>query len=123
MRHFGFITAALVLMTSSATAQGLNKVVFGPLEGDDAGVLTVLNGQAIEIEEWVRTDPDNPAPIMGVVHSLMSADSIIASRDGATFDPDYGYPCWDTLVSPPLGPDDDPPRLAGPSQTCQDECQ
>ena len=104
MRHFGFITAALVLMTSSATAQGLNKVVFGPLEGDDAGVLTVLNGQAIEIEEWVRTDPDNPAPIMGVVHSLMSADSIIASRDGATFDPDYGYPCWDTLVSPPLGP-------------------
>jgi hypothetical protein len=107
-RYIGFLTVAIVFVTSGASAQGLNKVVFGPMEGDDAGVLTVRNGQAKEIEMWVRTDPDNPAPIMGVLHSLMSADSIIFSRDGAVFDPDYNYPCWDTLVSRPFGPDDDP---------------
>lgn len=90
-----------------ASAQS-NKIVFGPLEGEDAGVLTVRNGEDIEIEMWVRTDPNNPAPIVGVTHCLMSADTIIASRNGAIFDPDYGYPCWDTLVSPPYGHPDDP---------------
>ncbi len=95
-------------MPSVTVSQNLNKIVFGPLEGDDAGVLTVHNGQAIEIEMWIRTDPNNPAPIIGVSHCLMSADTIIASRSGATFDPDYSYPCWDTFVSPPYGHPDDP---------------
>jgi hypothetical protein len=104
-----YIAIILILFAAlPSSAQDLNKIVFGPLEGDDAGVLTVLNEQAIEIEMWVRTDPDNPAPITGVSHCLMSADSIIAGRDGATFDPDYNLPCWDTLVTAPIGHDDDP---------------
>ena len=45
---------------AAAFAQS-NRIVFGPLEGDDAGVLTVRNGDDIEIEMWVRTDPGNPA--------------------------------------------------------------
>lgn len=81
-----------LFMAPSVFSQDLNKIVFGPLEGDEAGVLPVRHGEAIEIEMWVRTDPQNPAPIVGVSHSLMSADSIIASRDGALFDPDYNYP-------------------------------
>ncbi len=96
------------LITALASAQDLNKVVFGPLEEDEAGVLTVLNEQEIEIEMWVRTDQENPAPIVGVTHCLMSADTIIASRNGAVFNPDYDYPCWDTFVTPPYGHPDDP---------------
>ncbi len=107
MKKLAAATLIVIFSLSIASAQS-NKIVFGPLEGDDAGVLTVHNGEAIEIEMWVRTDPDNPAPIIGVSHCLMSADTIIASRNGATFDSDYGYPCWDTFVSPPFGHPYDP---------------
>ncbi len=107
MKKLAAATLIVIFSLSIASAQS-NKIVFGPLEGDDAGVLTVHNGEAIEIEMWVRTDPDNPAPIIGISHCLMSADTIIASRNGATFDPDYSYPCWNTFVSPPFGHPDYP---------------
>ncbi len=75
-------------MQSPASAQS-NKIVIGPLEGDDAGVLTVHNGEAIEVEIWVRTDPDNPAVVIGVSHGLLSEDIIIAERNGMDVEPPY----------------------------------
>ncbi len=78
-------------MQSAALSQDLNKIVFGPLEGDDAGVLTVHNGQAIGVELWVRTDPGNPAPVVGVAHGLMSEDVIIAERNGLDPEPLYDW--------------------------------
>jgi hypothetical protein len=86
------ILLSISIMPSVTVAQGLNKTVFGPLLGDDAGVLTVHNGEAIEIELWVRTDPDNPTQIIGLTHALMSEDVIIAQRNGIDIEPEYSSP-------------------------------
>jgi hypothetical protein len=93
------------LITGSASAQS-NKIVFGPLEGDSAGVLTVHYGEDIEIEMWIRTDPDNPASIVAVGHALLSEDAIIAVRNGVILDPIFDEPNWeqvflDTFVHDP----------------------
>lgn len=74
---------------------GLNKIIFGPRLGDDSGVLVVHNGEPIEIEMWVRTDPDNPGPVIGVTHGLMSEDIIIAERNGMIPDLEYDMPNWE----------------------------
>ena len=99
-------------MPSSTVAQGLNKTVFGPLVGDDAGVLTVHNGEAIELELWVRTDPDNPTPVIALSHGLLSEDIIIAERNGMDIEPEYDMPNWESVwVDGPFyhNPDDDYP--------------
>ncbi len=93
MRRLLLLGLILAFAFSSASAD--NKVVFGPLEGDNAGVLGVIPGEAIDVEIWVRTDEEIPAPFVGVNHSLMSEDDVIAERDGATFDPAFDNPMWD----------------------------
>ncbi len=93
MKKFLLTTFILISGVATASAQS-NKIVFGPLEGDDAGVLTVRNGEAIEIELWVRTDPENPASIWGVAHGLSSDNIIIAERNGMDVEPEYGEPNW-----------------------------
>jgi hypothetical protein len=120
MRRLLFLTLILSLLSSSAFAQGLNKVVFGPLEGDDAGVLAVHNGQDIEIEMWVRTDPDNPMPVIGLIHGLLSDDAIIAIRNGAEINPEYDMPNWEWIwIDGPFihNPNDDYPIPVG--YTCE----
>ncbi len=91
------IALIVFLFGTAAFAQDLNKIVFGPLDGDDAGVLNVRNADDIEIEMWVRTDPDNPAPVAGVAHGLMSEDAIIAVRNGAILNPLYDIPNWESV--------------------------
>jgi len=97
MKKLLWIILVISFMASRGFAQDLNKIVFGPLEGDDAGVLTVHNGQDIEIEMWVRTDPGNPAPVVGIGHGLLSEDAIIAVRNGAEINPDYDIPNWESV--------------------------
>ncbi len=114
--------ALLIILsgTALASAQDLNKIVFGPLEGDEAGVLTVHNGEDIEIEMWVRTDINNPEPVFAVSHALMSEDEIIAERNGAQLDPDYDMPNWEQVfVDGPFNhnPNDPFPILEG--HTCE----
>jgi hypothetical protein len=87
----------VILITVLTSAQDLNKIVFGPLVSDSAGVLTVHNGDDIEIEMWIRTDPSNPTPVFGVAHGLMSEDAIIASRNGVEIDPYYDMPNWEMV--------------------------
>lgn len=97
MRSVLFISLIVLNAATIASAQS-NKIVFGPLEGDDAGVLTVRNGEAIEIELWVRTDPENPEQIAAMAHGLMSEDVIIAERNGMDPEPEYdpnSNPNWD----------------------------
>ena len=90
------LTIILLFPLWLASAQS-NKTVFGPLVGDEAGVLTVYNGEAIELELWVRTDPGNPTAIAGVMHGLMSEDVIIAQRNGIDIEPEYSsYPDWES---------------------------
>lgn len=105
MKKALLIALVVVLSGAAALAQS-NKIIYGPRVGNDPGVLTVHNGEHIEIEMWVRTDPENPNYIIGVAQYLMS-DTIIASRNGAIFDDFYSYPCWDTLVLDPRTHDDD----------------
>ncbi len=110
MKRLFFATLILTFSIAIASAQS-NRIVFGPLEGDDAGILTVHNGEDIEIEMWVRTDPDNPAYIAGVIHPLMSEDYIIAIRNGVEMDPDYAWRGWEVWLDGPYthNPDDNFP--------------
>ena len=114
------ILAALILIFGGKTASAQsNKIIFGPLEGDSAGVLTVHNGEDIEIEMWIRTDPDNPSSIWGVAHALLSEDAIIAARNGVILEPIFDEPNWeqvflDTYVH---DPDDTYPIPEG--HTCE----
>jgi hypothetical protein len=87
----------IILAASSVPAQGLNKVVFGPLEGDDAGTLTVQSEMDIAIEMWVRTDPANPSPVVAVTHGLLSDDAVIAARLGMVIEPQYDVPNWEQV--------------------------
>lgn len=96
MKNVLSISLMALFAASIASAQS-NKIVFGPLEGDNAGVLTVHNGEDIEIEMWVRTDPGNPTVVFGVVHGLMSDDAIIATRNGVEIDPYYDMPNWEMV--------------------------
>ncbi len=96
MKNLFWPLLIISLITASASAQS-NKIVFGPLEGDNAGVLTVRNGEAIGIEHWVRTDPDNPAPLFAFAHGLLSEDIIIAERNGMDPEPEYDTPPWDVF--------------------------
>jgi hypothetical protein len=85
----------LVLAFAFSLASADNSVVFGPLEGENAGQIIAEGGDALDIEIWVRTDADIPAPFVGVNHSLMTDDEVISERDGATFDPAFANPMWD----------------------------
>jgi hypothetical protein len=118
MKKALLIALIVFLFGTAAFAQDLNKIIFGPLVGDDAGVLNVRNADDIEIEMWVRTDPGNPAVVVGISHGLLSEDAIIAIRNGAEIDPYYDG--WEVIfVDGPYihNPDDNYPIPLG--YTCE----
>ena len=120
MRSLLLALLVLLVLTTASLAQGLNKMVFGPLDGDEAGVLTVHNGDSIEVEMWVRTDPENPAPVYGIVHGLLSEDDIIAARNGVEINPDYDVPNWEQVfVDGPYYPDSSDDYPIPPGYTCE----
>ena len=96
MRTLRLIPIAVLLWLNSAFPQS-NKIVFGPLEGDNPGVLTVRNGEDIQIEMWVRTDPENPTPVVAVCHGLISENMIIVERNGIDPEPYYDSPPWEQV--------------------------
>lgn len=119
MKKLLLSTLIVVVSINLAWAQS-NRIVFGPLEGDDAGVLTVSAGDEIELEMWVRTDPDNPVPIVGISHALMSEDVLISVRSGVEIDPLFSPPNWEMVfVDGPFvhNPDDNHPIPEG--HTCE----
>ena len=110
MRKFVLLGLVVVFAFSLASAQS-NRLVYGPLVGDDAGDILVENaGDAIEVEMWVRTDPGNPAVFVGVNHSLMTEDAVVAVRNGVSLDPAYDEPNWEStwLDGPFIHDDSDP---------------
>ena len=95
MRKLLLLGLAIVFAFSLASAEP-NRLVYGPLVGDDAGdILVEFAGDPIEVEMWVRTDTDNPAVIVGVNHSLMTEDAVVSTRNGVTLDPAYAPPNWE----------------------------
>jgi hypothetical protein len=119
MRTLRFILFALIFLGMSEVSAQSNKIVFGPLEGDDAGVLTVHNAEAIGIEMWVRTDPDNPAPIRSMQNGLLSENIIIAERGGMDIEPPYDFPNWYPFVDGPYVYDDYYEFPIPPGWTCE----
>ncbi len=120
MRTLGFILFAFISLGMSETSAQSNKIVFGPLEGDEAGILTVHNGEAIGVELWVRTDPDNPTGICGMAHGLSSDDLIIGSRNGIDIEPEYDMPNWEaTWVDGPFTHNPDDPFPIPQGFTCE----
>jgi hypothetical protein len=97
MKTIVFSLMLTILLAGPVFSQESNKIVFGPLEGDSAGVLTVHNGEHIEIEMWVHPDGDNPGPIIGLAHALMSEDAIIAERNGTIINPRFDEPNWEQV--------------------------
>ena len=119
MKKLILATLILILGVTTASAQS-NKIVFGRLVGDDAGDLTVYNGEAIEIELFVRTDPDNPTGICGMAHGLSSDDFIIGSRNEIDIEPEYDMPNWEaTWVDGPYTHNSDDPFPIPEGFTCE----
>ena len=118
MKKLLLATLMVIFSVTIASAQS-NKIVFGPLEGDEAGVLTVHNNQAIGVELWVRTDPDNPAVVIGVSHGLLSEDIIIAERNGMDIEPQYESQYWIPFVDGPYVYDAGDEFPISPGWTCE----
>ncbi len=96
MRKFLLLGLAAVFAFSLASAQS-NRLVYGPLVGDDAGEIWIPTaGEALEVEMWVRTEPGNEVPSVGINHSLMTEDLAVSDRDGASFEEAYGMPNWES---------------------------
>ena len=96
MRGLLLSVLAVALAVSVGSAQ-TNRIVYGPLEGDDAGVIELRGGDPVAIEMWVRTDPDNPAPIYGTTHALLWEDAVVSTLDSIVIDPDYDMPNWESV--------------------------
>jgi hypothetical protein len=97
MKKLLLLALVTIFTFSLASAQQypLNKVVFGPLVGDDAGQIVVTNDMPnVVVDCWVRSDPDIPAPIFGIAHGLMSEDVVILNRNDFFWDPYYDVPEW-----------------------------
>ncbi len=112
MKRMLLLGLVVVFAFSLASAEP-NRLVYGPLVGDDAGEIYVENaGEAFDVEMWVRTDTDNPAFIVGVNHSLMTEDVAVSARNGVTRNEAYDMPNWEStwLDGPYIhdASDDDP---------------
>jgi hypothetical protein len=100
MRKMLLLGLVVVFAFSLASAQS-NRLVYGPIVGDDAGdIWAPTAGQDVDVEMWVRTDPTNEVPIVGINHSLMTEDAAIGERyegeDGVTLEPAYAMPNWES---------------------------
>jgi hypothetical protein len=81
MKKLLLLTLAVTLTFSLASAQ--NKIVFGPLAGDDAGQIIATNGAAITVPVFIRTAPG--IDVVGLHIPLSSNNAYVASRDGGAF--------------------------------------
>ena len=99
MKKLLLLALVTIFTFSLASAQdpGLNKVVTGPLVGDNAGQIIATNGQSIDLEVWVRTDPTNDSVVVGTAHGLKTEDQYIAANNGMTMEPDYDTPNWEQV--------------------------
>ena len=98
MKKLLLLALVTIFTFSLASAQGLNKIVFGPLVGDGAGQIMAANGMSIDVEQWVRTDPANDSAIAGVATGMMYPDWFIAAleNDKVTVEAPFSPPLWES---------------------------
>lgn len=90
----------LILFGGSASAQSV-RIVFGPLQGDSAGVLATYENVPIEVDLWIRFEEG--IRLVGLHLPLSTRDDCIISRDyGEILPPLNG---WNAVF---VEPEDDP---------------
>ncbi|MEE9552994.1 MAG: hypothetical protein V3W18_01755 [candidate division Zixibacteria bacterium] len=96
---------AIVLITAVFYGSGAaqtTKLIFGPLEGDSAGIIHTYEGATVDVDVWIRTEQG--IRIVGMHLPLSSNNEYISSRNDGTFE----EPLWDWWVADFLDPNDDP---------------
>ena len=92
----------MLLIGSTSAQEPLAEIIFGPRDGDNAGVLYAYENSFIEVDVWMRTAPG--ISIQGMHLPLSSNDNYIASRDdGVFFAPVVNWPTREFLA-----PNEDP---------------
>lgn len=94
MRMTLLLALAVFLSFSLATAQPA-KIVFGPLDGDNAGAIVADTGETIEVQVWIRTEPG--INIVGLHIPLASKDEMIQSDSRDDGDLLFPFPLWDDV--------------------------
>jgi hypothetical protein len=89
---------AILIFTATMTEAQTTRIVFGPLEGDSAGVITAGPEEEIVVDVWARTPAGTN--IVGLMLPLSSNDNYIMSESrvgGELFDP---LTLWDDIDFP-----------------------
>lgn len=96
-------TSVLLLMISSVTMAQSVSLVFGPLEGDEAGLIIAEGNETFELELWARTEPG--IEIIIVYIPLSTNNQYIRGTLRAEGEFFYPLDIWDDIGF--LDPDDD----------------
>jgi hypothetical protein len=89
MRKALLLALAVMLTFSLASAQTA-KLVFGVLDGDDAGLIDADTNEVLDVELWIRTAPE--INIVGI-HIPLSTDDLLIQPDSRdTEDCELFYP-------------------------------
>ena len=99
------LLALAVLMTFSLATAQTTKIVVGPLEGDDAGIIMGEPSETIDVQIWIRTAPG--IRIVGIHLPLATKDDYFqaSSRNGGDFF--FPIPLWDAKFFLDAAPDDE----------------
>ncbi len=102
MKKILFTGIILAMISTVAPAESV-KLVFGPLDGDDAGLIIAEGDETFELELWARTVPG--INIVAVHLPLSSNNLYIRSDSRAGGEVYYPLSDWGVYF---IDPDDDP---------------
>ncbi|MEE9552996.1 MAG: hypothetical protein V3W18_01765 [candidate division Zixibacteria bacterium] len=95
MKKITLLTMAVAIISNVATAQ-TTKLIFGPRDGDNAGVLEVYRNATFFLEVWMRTAPDTNIVYF---HFPMSTNDLhIQGNSDAEIEFYYPLTIWDHNV-------------------------
>jgi len=101
MRKIIFAVTILLILAGLSPAQ-TTKLIFGPRDGENAGVIRAYGSASVDVDVWIRTEPG--IQIVGLHLPLSSNSEYIGSRDDGSFL--YPLDEWDDAQF--LAPNDDP---------------
>jgi hypothetical protein len=110
--------ASFILSAYAPVSAQLVEAVFGPLDGDNAGIIYADTGQTIDVDLWLRTAPG--ISIIGFEASLSSRNEYIHtdSREGGELSQIFDI--WDDVKF--LSPNEDPVHGEYTNQSLMADC-
>ncbi len=94
IKKFLFTGMLLAMISTVATAESV-KLVFGPLDGDDAGLIVAEGNETFELELWARTEPGIAIIILHI--PLSTNDLYIRDTQRAEGELFYPLDVWDDI--------------------------